>query len=373
MEIIPFIELKSRNRQYREQLLQSTDEVLTGGVLIGGEVVERFEAEWAEYCGTKYCIGVGNGLDAIRLALLASGIGPGDEVLVPAQTFVATWLAVTQTGATPVPVDVDARSANMSPALARAAISPRTAAIVVVHLHGYLADMGEFQSLARTNGLLLLEDAAQAHGASRAGVKAGAFGHAAAFSFYPTKNLGAIGDAGAVTTNDVNVADRVRLLRSYGAYSNDKYRHVLPGWNSRLDPIQGAALRLFLPHLDSWNLRRRRIAQFYQSELAAHARVADVDLLDSEDHVLHHFVIRSDRRDALRDALRALGIGTEIHYPVAAVDASTEDGAAQPENSDFPEARKHAKEVLSLPMHPWLGHSDAARVVLAVKEVAGAL
>lgn len=355
METIPFVDLRSRSDERRTELNDAIAEVLTSGQFVGGAAVERFESEWAAYCGTKHCVGVGNGLDAIRLLLQASGIGHGDEVLVPAQTFIATWLGVIQAGATPVPVDIETHTGNMDPIAAAAAITPRTAAVLVVHLHGCLADMSSFQELATRHGLLLLEDAAQAHGATLNSERAGALAKAAAFSFYPTKNLGAIGDAGAVTTNDASIADRVRSLRSYGASTSDKYVHLSPGWNSRLDPVQAAALSIFLPSLDEWNQSRREVAAVYLASLAESSDVAVIgSSATANEMVWHHFAMMVPNRDAFRQTLRERGIATDVHYPILPGDSAALSEYARPIGA-FPNAERHAQQTVSLPMHPWLG------------------
>ena len=293
---IPFFDVSAATRELRTELDDAWRRVLTSGRYILGPEVEAFEAEFARYVGCRYCVGVGNGLDALRLALLALGVKPGDEVLVPGNTFVATWLAVSQVGAKPVPVEPDEASFNMSPHAAANAVTPRTVGILPVHLYGNPADMDGLMDVARRHGLLVLEDAAQAHGARYRGISVGGIGRAAAWSFYPTKNLGALGDGGAITTNDPNVAERARLLRNYG--SRLKYEHEVKGYNSRLDELQAALLRVKLLHLDEWNERRRALASSYVEGLQG----ADVVLPTSEpwcDPVWHLFVIRSKRRDQL--------------------------------------------------------------------------
>ena len=256
MTPVPFYDLGQLVRSYSRDIHACLDEVIETGYFVGGPLTSRFEEEFAASIGADHCVGTGNGLDALRLILEAYGIGPGDEVIVPAFTFFATWLAVTQTGATPVPVDVQPWTGNIEPALVRAALSERTKVILPVHLYGRPAAMAEITAIAQEFDLLVIEDAAQGHGARTAGGKVGSLGHAAAFSFYPTKNLGALGDAGCVTTSDEEVANRLRSRRSYGQGAN-KYEHVDTGWNSRLDPFQASVLSLHLKRLDEWTERRR--------------------------------------------------------------------------------------------------------------------
>jgi dTDP-4-amino-4,6-dideoxygalactose transaminase len=288
--------------------------VMESGYYVLGPEVESFEAEFAAYCGVKHCVGVGNGLEALTLILRANGIGPGDSVIVPANTYIATWLAVTHTGAEPIPVEPDAASYNVDPHRVEASIKPSTRAIMAVHLYGQPADMDALAQIARKYKLLLVEDAAQAHGAKYTGRRAGSLGDAAAFSFYPTKNLGAIGDGGAITTNDPALADRVRVLRNYG--SRERYLNELPGYNSRLDELQAALLRVKLSRLDQWNSRRTEIAQHYARKLAAVPQITLPRVISTSEPVWHLFVVRSTNRDALQCHLQAEGISTLIHYPI---------------------------------------------------------
>jgi len=259
--MIPFLDLKSINLRQKEEFKTALATVLDSGWLILGKQTEAFEQEFAEYCGAKYCVGVANGLDALHLALKAWGIGPGDEVIVPSNTYIATWLAVSQVGAKPVPVEPDLSTYNIDPNLIEAAITRRTRAIIPVHMYGQTASMEKIMSIADWHGLKVLEDGAQAHGATTNKRRAGALGHAAAFSFYPGKNLGALGDAGALTTNDAALADKIRVLRNYG--SHVKYQNEIRGYNSRLDELQSAFLRAKLPLLDGDNVHRRKIAAIY--------------------------------------------------------------------------------------------------------------
>jgi len=356
---VPFVDLRAAHRELDDELEQAYRRVMGSGRYILGEEVEAFEHEWAEYCGARHCVGVGNGLDALHLILRAMDIGPGDEVIVPAGTYIATWLAISYVGARPVPVDSHPVTCNLDPALVEAAITPRTRAIMPVHLYGFPADMDRILPLARERGIKVVEDAAQAHGATYKDRPCGNLADAAGFSFYPTKNLGAIGDAGAVTTNDDDLADRVRMLRNYG--SHQKYDHQAKGFNSRLDPLQAAFLRAKLRHLDSWNLRRGEVAEEYRR------RLTDVEgvILPSRPPWAkpswHLFVIRHRRRDALAEALDAAGVDTLIHYPVPPhLSGAYSDLGLQ--RGSFPVAESLADSVLSLPMGPHLSGADMDRV-----------
>ena len=270
---IPFLDLKAASTELREELDAAYHRVMDSGWYILGEEVDAFEAEWAAYCGVRYCVGVGNGLDALHLILRAMDIGTGDEVIVPSNTYIATWLAVSYAGATPVPVEPDPRTFNLDPTRVEAAITPRTRALLPVHLYGQPADMDGLLEVARRHDLRVVEDAAQAHGATYKGRRCGGLADAAGFSFYPGKNLGALGDAGAVTTDDDRIADRVRALRNYG--SRRKYYHDEKGYNSRLDPLQAAFLRVKARHLDEWNGRRAELASRYNLGLALGSRYHD--------------------------------------------------------------------------------------------------
>ena len=311
---IPFLDVKASYDELRETLDAAYHRVMDSGWYILGEEVDAFEAEWASYCGVKHCIGVGNGLEALHLILRAMGIGPGDEVIVPSNTYIATWLAVSYAGATPVPVEPDPNTYNIDPSQIEAAITLRTRAVLPVHLYGQPADMDPIRALAQQHGLRIIEDAAQAHGATYKGRRCGSLGDAAGFSFYPGKNLGAFGDAGAVTTDDDAIADRVRALRNYG--SRKKYYNDEKGFNSRLDPLQAAFLRVKLRHLDEWNRRRADLAAGYSNLLS---RATDVTLPfapEWADPCWHLYVIRHPQRNALQAHLAESGIGTVIHYPV---------------------------------------------------------
>ena len=313
---------------------------------IGGEEDAAFERAFADYCGAKACVGVGNGLDALRLILLAAGIGPGDEVLVPANTFIASALAISYVGAKPVPVDPDPDTALITPEAAAKRISADTKAVMVVQLYGRVADMEGFGALARERNLFLMEDAAQAHGAVRNGRKAGTFGRAAGFSFYPGKNLGALGDAGAVITDDPEIAEKVRMLGNYG--SSRKYHHDMQGVNSRLDELQAALLLAKLPSLDAWTAERRRIAARYEAEI----QNEKIRLLKADSGNCHHiFPVFCRERDALMRHMEAAGIHCLIHYPIpihlqkAYADLGYRKG-------DFPAAERLAETELSIPLYP---------------------
>ena len=359
--MIPFLDLRDVNRPYEAGLREAFERVLSSGWYITGRELEAFEGEFAAYCGAAHCVGVGNGLDALHLVLRAWGIGAGDEVIVPSNTFIATWLAVTYVGATPVAVDPRADTCNLDPALIEAAITPRTRAIMPVHLYGQPAEMEPILALARKHGLKVLEDAAQAHGASYRGMRAGVLGDAAGFSFYPGKNLGALGDGGAVTTNDALLAQRLRMLRSYG--SRVKYQHEAQGINSRLDELQAAFLRVKLKGLDADNARRREIAALYLEGLKG-SRYGLPAMAGGVEPVWHLFVIRCAQREALQKHLEASGIGTVIHYPTAPAEQGAYPGFPAPSAL----ARQLHREVLSLPMSPTLTDEQAQQVVRALQE-----
>jgi dTDP-4-amino-4,6-dideoxygalactose transaminase len=361
--MVPFLDLAAANEEVRPALDAAIDKVLSSGWYILGREVEAFEAEFATFVDASHCVGVGTGLDAIELALRALGVDAGDEVIVPSNTYVATWLAVTRIGATVVPVEPDIRTYNIDPARVDEAITSRTRAIVAVHLYGRPAEMEPLRTIASRRGIWLVEDAAQAHGATYRGKPAGSLADAAAWSFYPSKNLGALGDAGAVTTNLPAVADRVRMLRNYG--SRVKYVNEIVGFNSRLDEIQAALLRVKLPHLIEWNDRRRHVAKSYFAELADLPVV--LPAVDAgEDHVWHLFVIRCVERDALQEHLAALGVQTLLHYPVPPHLQEAYRFLELGEGT-FPVAEAIHRECLSLPMGPHLGDEHVAAVVDAMR------
>ena len=360
---VPFLDMGASHRELAGGIDAALARVAAGGRYVLGPEVEAFEEHFAEYVGVRHCVGVGCGLDALHLALLAMGVGPGDEVLVPATTYIATWLAVTRAGAAVVPVEPDPRTGNIDPSRLAAAVTHRTRAIVPVHLHGCPAGMLAIREVAARHHLRILEDAAQAHGARHRGRRVGGLGDAGAWSFYPSKNLGALGDGGAVTTDDPRLAERLRSLRNYG--SSARYVHAERGLNSRLDEIQAAVLSAKLGHLDAWNGRRSAIAAIYLEGLAG-APVGLPVVPPGDEHVWHVFAVRTARRDALAAHLRDAGIDTLIHYPVpphlqgAYRDLGLFEG-------DLPIAEAIARETLSLPMGPHLAPADAERVVQAVR------
>jgi dTDP-4-amino-4,6-dideoxygalactose transaminase len=356
---IPFLDLRAQHAGIEHEIEAAFLRVLRSGRYILGAEVAAFEEEFADYCGVKHCIGVGNGLDALHLVLRALGVGPGDEVIVPSNTYVATWLAVSHCGARPVPVEPEERSYNLDPARIESAITPRTRAIIPVHLYGVPADMAPICEVARKRGIRVVEDAAQAHGARYAGRRVGGLGDAAGFSFYPTKNLGAMGDGGAVTTNDDQLAERVRALRNYG--SSVKYRNETKGFNSRLDELQAALLRVQLSQLDHRNAARRNVAAAYLRDLAQTGLTLPVTA-DWAEPVWHLFVVRSRRREALQRHLASAGIGTMIHYPVPPhlQPAYADLGIAA---GQFPIAEAMHREVLSLPIWPGIAAGSVDRVV----------
>lgn len=361
---ILFLDIGAAYRELKSDIDAAVARSLASGWYIGGPEVEAFEQEFATYTEAQDCIGVANGLDALHLALRAMDVGPGDEVIVPSNTYIATWLAVSQCGATPVPVEPDARTFNIDPALIEAAITPRTKVILPVHLYGQPADMDPILTIAHKYGLRVLEDGAQAHGARYKGKRLGAHGDAVAWSFYPGKNLGAMGDGGAVTTNDSQIADRLRVLRNYG--SRVKYVNEVQGYNSRLDPLQAAILRVKLAHLDEWNGRRKSLAAKYLERLDNTGLILP-HIPVWADPVWHLFVVQHPRRNALQKALTDASVGSLIHYPIpphrqkAYAQAGWKKGA-------FPLAERMADQVLSLPIGPHLEKQQAEFVRNAVNQ-----
>lgn len=360
MSGVPFLDLGKLHQSIREPLDQAYHRVMDSGWFSMGPELEAFEAEFSAYSEVKHCIGVGNGLEALHLLLRAYGVGPGDEVIVPSNTFIATWLAVSECGATPVPVEPDEQTHNIDPALIAAAITPRTRAIMPVHLYGQPADMDPINELADKYKLVVIEDAAQAQGARYKNRRVGSLGHAAATSFYPGKNLGALGDGGAILTSDDAIADKVRQLRNYG--SKVKYQHDVTGYNSRLDEMQAAFLRVKLSKLDGWNVARRNIAAMYTKDLVSAGVVLPV-VPDFAEPVWHLYVIRSKSRNSLKLHLQENGIATVIHYPIPPHKQACYEAFS---GLEFPLSEVLASEVLSLPMSPCLESAEINAVISAV-------
>jgi dTDP-4-amino-4,6-dideoxygalactose transaminase len=353
---IPFLDLARLHAPIRPQLDDAYRRVMDSGWFIMGPELEAFEAEFAAYCETPHCIGVANGMEALHLLLRAYGIGAGDEVIVPSHTFIATWLAVSQAGATPIAVEPDAASYNINPDAIEAAITPRTRAIIAVHLYGQPADMDAINAIAKRHNLLVMEDAAQAHGACYKGRRVGGLSDGAGFSFYPGKNLGALGDGGAVVTHDAQIANTVRRLRNYG--SQIKYQHDLAGYNSRLDELQAAFLRVKLTMLDEWNEQRRHVAAHYHRLLADNPLTLPTVGAQMQP-VWHLYVVQSPARDALAAHLKEHGIDTVIHYPIA---PHKQPCYASHANTSLPIAEALAANVLSLPMAPYMSEEEVAAV-----------
>lgn len=361
----PFLDLKNINQQYREQLIEACTRVIDSGWYIGGNELEQFEQNFAKYCGTQYAIGVANGLDALILVLRAwkelGKLQEGDEVIVPSNTYIASILAISANQLKPVLVEPDLNTFNLDPAKIEAALTEKTKAILPVHLYGQLAAMPEIMAIAEKYNLLVLEDSAQSHGAALHNKKAGNWGHASGFSFYPGKNLGALGDAGAITTNDAELANMLKALRNYG--SHEKYKNLVQGVNSRLDEIQAAILDIKLKFLDQETLHRRKIAALYleniNNSLIQLPKIQS-NALDDKQHVWHLFVIRSEHREALQKHLAEHGIQTLIHYPIP---PHKQQAYEEWNNSSFPISEKIHSEVLSLPMGPTLSLTDAQFII----------
>ncbi len=361
---VPFLDLRAGYLELKPEIDAAIARVLDSGWYILGEEVEAFESEFAAYCEAEHAIGVANGLDALHLALLAMGVGPGDEVIVPSNTYIATWLAVSQCGAKPVPVEPDERTYNIDPSKIEAVITSRTKVILPVHLYGQPADLDPILEIARKHGLKVLEDAAQAHGARYKGKRIGGHGDAVAWSFYPGKNLGALGDGGAVTTNDPEIADRIHVLRNYG--SRVKYVNEVQGFNSRLDPIQAAVLRVKLKYLDEWNARRTGIASCYVDKLAASGLILP-HVPACAESVWHLFVLRSKNRDSLQKHFDQTGLNTMIHYPIPP-HLQEAYSCLGYKMGDFVIAESMAGQLLSLPIGPQMSQSDVNIVVSAVEK-----
>lgn len=361
---VPFLDLHSQIAPLRDEFDAAIRRVLDTCAFVLGPDVKEFENEWAAYCGTRFALGVDNGTSALQLILRALEIGPGDDVIVPANSFIATAEAVSWAGARPVFADVDAATHLVTAATVEAAITPRTRAVLVVHLFGRTADLAALQALCEARGILLLEDAAQAHGARWNGQRVGSFGVAAGWSFYPGKNLGAFGDGGAITTSDEQLYRTLVQLRDHGQVK--KYDHRLVGTNARLDTLQAAVLRIKLRHLDSWNAARRRNAETYAKLLADSEFRLPAPLRSGEDHVYHLYVVRHPQRSAVAQALQENGIGHGLHYPVALhrTSAYAELGYGP---GSFPNAEQQAGEILSLPMYAELTDSQIERVCDVLK------
>ena len=357
---IPFLDVAGAYQELQPALDAAVQRVMASGSYILGPEVAAFESEFAAYCEAAHCLGVGNGLEALHLILRAMEIGAGDEVIVPANTYIATWLAVSYAGATPVPVEPDDKTYNLDPSRIEEAITPKTRAIIAVHLYGQPADIDAIKSIAAPYGLKIIEDAAQAHGARYKGKRVGSLGHAAGFSFYPGKNLGALGDGGAIVTNDKDLAGRLLILRNYG--SQEKYFNERKGFNSRLDEIQAAVLRIKLKKLDEWNERRNMLASHYQQTLEGVPDLTLPFVPAYADPVWHLFAVRHPERDGLQKFLGDAGVGTIIHYPVPPhlQKAYAELGFAA---GSFPRAEEMANTLLSLPMGPHLSDQDANYIV----------
>lgn len=359
MDKIPFLDLRRENRQHALEIKEAVSRVADSGWYILGEEKERFEKDFAAYCGTDYCIGVGNGLDALRLILMAykeQGVmDDGDEVIIPANAYIATALAVSQCNLTPVLVDCDIKTYNIDPSLIEEKITARTKAILTVHLYGYISSVSEIRDICKRHRLKLIEDAAQAHGAEWEGHKSGSIGDAAGFSFYPTKNLGAMGDAGAVTTSDKELAGLIRVLANYG--SEQKYIGKYKGLNSRLDEMQAAVLSVRLKYLDEENKRRKEIGAFYSGNINNPAFV--LPQYDIDSHVFHIYAVRCRERDKLRQYLSDKGIETQVHYPLA---IHKQQAYSEYNHQVYPVAEQWQDEILSLPLYPSLNYDELQRI-----------
>jgi dTDP-4-amino-4,6-dideoxygalactose transaminase len=360
---VPFFDLKRINDRINDQLEAAVRLVMASGHYIMGLALQDFERDFACYCDVKHCLGVGNGLDALKIILQAYDIGPGDEVIVPSNTFIATWLAVTQCGATPVAAEPDPQTFNITAETIAAVITPRTKVIIPVHLYGQTAAMPAIMALAEQQGLIVIEDAAQAQGATCEGRRSGGFGHAAATSFYPTKNLGALGDGGAILTNDDALAEKIKQLRNYGSLI--KYQHDIIGTNSRLDDMQAAILRVKLMQLDADNGKRQAVANLYTQSLAGVGDLTLPFVPAWAESVWHQYVVLTDQRQALQDHLKEQGIGTLVHYPVP-----PHKQACYPDYHavSLPIAERMAGRLLSLPISPVQTAEQTHHVIAAIRD-----
>ena len=366
---VPILDLHAHHAHLRAELAEAIDEVIEASAFAGGPFVSRFEQDFAQYCGVDHVVGVGSGTDALWLALLALGIGPGDEVITVPMTFIATAEAISRTGAVPVFVDINETTYTLEPTGLQRALTSRTKAIIPVHLFGRMAEMDPILTFAEQHGLFVVEDAAQAHGALYQGKRAGSLGNAGCFSFYPGKNLGAFGEAGAVATNNSELAKKIRVFIDHG--QSRKYHHSVVGWNCRMDGIQAAVLRLKLRELDSNNARRREIASRYSKAFRGLPNFVIPALDRAESHVHHHYVIRVPDRRRFMKGLSEKGVGSAIHYPIAVhlQDAYSHLGLVR---GSFPVAERCAEEFVSLPIYPELTHSQISAVIDAVAETLGA-
>lgn len=360
--MVKFLDMRPMHDKIKNEIMQAIERVYDSNWYILGKEVEKFEEEFATYCGTKYCIGVGNGLEALHLILRGYGIGEGDEVIVPSNTYIATALAVSYAGATPIFVEPDNRTYNIDPTLIESAITDKTKAIMAVHLYGQPCDMDSINEIARKHNLKVIEDNAQSQGATYKGKKTGSLGDAAGISFYPGKNLGALGDAGAITTNDEDLANKIRTLRNYG--SNKKYFNEYKGFNSRLDEMQAAVLRVKLRYLDEWNAYRKEVASNYLNKINNKNIILPYVHKDINP-VWHQFIIRTNNREDLQKYLEEQGISTMIHYPVP-----IHKQEAYKEYSDMigrlPIAESIADEILSLPIYPEMSKFDIDKVIESI-------
>jgi dTDP-4-amino-4,6-dideoxygalactose transaminase len=365
---IPFVDLKHQYHEIKAELQEAIEGVLERGIFVGGDEVGGFEEEFAQYCGVRFAVGVGSGTEALYLALLACGVGSGHEVITVPNTFIATTEAITLTGAQPVFVDINSETYTMDADQIESTITGRTKAIIPVHLYGQPADMAPILAVAERHNLLVVEDAAQAHGAVYKGKKVGGFGTVACFSFYPTKNLGAYGEGGAVVTDNEEIAQRVMMLRDHG--SKQKYSHETEGINSRLDTLQAAILQVKLRHLDRWNQQRGERAALYDAFLKDSEKVMRPTVREGCTHVYHVYVIRSTERDRLREHLGSKGIITGIHYPVPLHLQPAYSSLGLGEGT-YPVTERAAREILSLPMYPELRGEDVETVAKVIKGFVG--
>ncbi len=360
-----FLDMKTPYLELKEELDAAYFRFMDSGWYVLGPEVEKFEQIWAEYCGTSHCVGVSNGLDALCLGLEAGGVKPGDEVIVPANTYIASWLAVSQIGAIPVPVEPEEKTFNVDPARIEVAITSKTTAIIAVHLFGTPADMNPIMQIAEKHHLFVLEDNAQAQGAFYCGKRTGHLGHAAAFSFYPAKNIGAFGEAGAITTDNTKIAAKIKILRNYG--SRIKYHNECKGYNRRIDALQAAFLAVKTPYLDDWNTRRRAVASRYFDDLS---EIPGLLLPQSQlaESVWHQFIIRSEQRDFLQKKLMDQGIPTMIHYPIP---PHLSEAYADMEfrKGDFPITENWAETFLSLPIGPHMLEAETEHIIITLKQL----